>query len=252
MIGFDRGGAYAQVFRHCREQQVHWVSYRRAPLAVPAKLPVITTVSRRTHPPDRLGRGESAAQGLRDARQITLFEHGKVALQILTSDSDSCPAEILSWLKSRWREENFLKYASENYGIDKICDYLAVIETNTKVIANPARMKANAAVRDAEKALAAAERDLATLLADPAIAPAAKNTTLIPAAQQKITAARKQRLPPPGPATRSPRNSPPTPSTPMRRSRCCAPGAAACRWSCACWPTTPSTGSQPPQRLPPR
>ena len=73
------------------------------------------------------------------ARQITLFEHGRVALQILTSDFDACPADILSWLKSRWREENFLKYASENYGIDKICDYLASIETNTKLIHNPAR-----------------------------------------------------------------------------------------------------------------
>ena len=30
MLGFDRGGAYAQVFRHCRKQDVHWVSYRRA------------------------------------------------------------------------------------------------------------------------------------------------------------------------------------------------------------------------------
>ena len=44
MLGFDRGGAYPQVFRHCREQDVHWVTYRRAPLAVPAMLPVITTV----------------------------------------------------------------------------------------------------------------------------------------------------------------------------------------------------------------
>ena len=39
MLGFDRGGAYAQVFRHCREQGVHWVTYRRAPLAVPAVPP---------------------------------------------------------------------------------------------------------------------------------------------------------------------------------------------------------------------
>ena len=38
-----------------------------------------------------------------DARQITLFENGKVALQVLTSDFEACPAEILSWLKSRWR-----------------------------------------------------------------------------------------------------------------------------------------------------
>ena len=60
-----------------------------------------------------------------------------MVLQILTSDFDACPADILAWLKSRWREENFLKYASENYGIDKICDYIAGIEANTKIIGQP-------------------------------------------------------------------------------------------------------------------
>jgi hypothetical protein len=190
MLGFDRGGACPQVFAHCRDQDVHWVTYRRAPLAVPVMLPVITAVTYggRTR---QLAWAEEKVQ-LKDygeARQITLFEHGRIALQILTSDLDACPAEILAWLKSRWREENFLKYASENYGIDKICDYLASIETNAKLIRNPARDQANAAVRDAEKTLAAAERDLARLLADPAITPAAKNAR-IPALQNKITSAR--------------------------------------------------------------
>ncbi len=193
MLGFDRGGAYAQVFRHCRDQDVHWVTYRRAPLAVPQVLPVIATVSYG-------GRARQVAwaeekvqiKDYGEARQITLFEHGRVALQILTSDFDACPAEILAWLKSRWREENFLKYASENYGIDKICDYIAGITENTKVIDNPARKQANAAVREAEKALAAAERDLTVLLVDPSFTPAAKNARLIPAAQKKISAARKK------------------------------------------------------------
>jgi hypothetical protein len=113
MLGFDRGGAYPQVFRHCREQGAHWVTYRRAPLAVPSRLPVITTITaggRRRE----IAWAEETVQikDYGEARQITLFEHGKVALQILTSDFDSCPAEILAWLKSRWREENFLKYAS--------------------------------------------------------------------------------------------------------------------------------------------
>ena len=40
--------------------------------------------------------------------------------------------------------------------------------------------------------MAAAERDLAVLLADPAIIPAAKNTRLIPAAQKTIAAAHKK------------------------------------------------------------
>ncbi len=179
MLGFDRGGAYAQVFTHCRDQQVHWITYRRAPLAVPAALPVITAVTYGGRTRDITWAEETVQlKDYGDARQITLFEHGRVALQILTSDTAACPADILSWLKSRWREENFLKYASENYGIDKICDYLASIETNTKLTRNPARDQANAAVRDADKTLAAAERGLAALLADPGLTPAAKNARI--------------------------------------------------------------------------
>jgi hypothetical protein len=41
----------------------------------------------------------------------------------------------------------------------------------TKIVDNPARKAATAAVREAEKALAGAERELAGLLADPAINP---------------------------------------------------------------------------------
>ena len=55
---------------------------------------------------------------------------------------------------------------------------------------SPARKAVNAAVRDAEKNLAAAERALAALLADPGTTAAAKNKA-IPAADRKITAARK-------------------------------------------------------------
>src|ERR1035437_4975280 len=83
MLGFDRGGAYPQVFTHCREQKVHWVTYRRAPLAVPAKLPVITTITYagRTR---QISCAEETVQlkDYGDARQITLCEHGRVALQI--------------------------------------------------------------------------------------------------------------------------------------------------------------------------
>lgn len=191
MLGFDRGGAYPQVFRHCRDQGVHWVTYRRAPLAVPAMLPVITTITIAGRQREITWAEETVEiKDYGQARQLTLFEHGKVVLQILTSDFEACPAQILAWLKSRWREENFLKYASENYGIDKICDYIAGIEANTKIVDNPARKTASAKVREAEKALATAERGLAALLADPAITPAAKNTRLIPAAQKKITTAR--------------------------------------------------------------
>ena len=35
MLGSGRGGACAQVFTHCCDQQVRWVTYRRAPLVGP-------------------------------------------------------------------------------------------------------------------------------------------------------------------------------------------------------------------------
>ena len=192
MLGFDRGGAYPAVFTHCRDNNVHWVTYRRAPLAVPAMLPVISTVT--VTGKTRVIAWTDEKVQLKDygeARQITLFEHGRPVLQILTPDFGACPAELLGWLKSRWREENFLKYASVNYGIDKICDYAASIEANTKMQDNPARKQANAKVREAEKNLAAAERALAALLASPDLTAAAKNAK-IPAAQRAISAARKK------------------------------------------------------------
>jgi transposase len=193
MLGFDRGGAYPAVFAHCRDNNVHWVTYRRAPLAAPGMLPVLSVIT--VNGKARAVAWTDEEVQLKDygaARQLTLFEHGRPVPQILTSDFEACPAALLGWLKSRWREENFLKYASENYGIDAICDYAADIEANTKIVDNPARKKANAAVREAEKTLAAAERGLAVLLADPAIAPADKNARLIPAAEREIAAARRR------------------------------------------------------------
>ena len=60
------------------------------------------------------------------------------------------------------------QYASENYRIDKICDYAAAIEVNTKVVDNPGRKAANAMFCAAEKVLAAEREAYAEMLADPA------------------------------------------------------------------------------------
>ena len=45
MLGFDRGGAYAQVFRHCREENVHLVTYRAGAAGRAQGLPVLTTIT---------------------------------------------------------------------------------------------------------------------------------------------------------------------------------------------------------------
>jgi hypothetical protein len=193
LLGFDRGGAYPRVFAHCGKENVHWVTWRRAPLAAPTRLPVLAEIT--INGKARQVAWADETTHIKDygtARQITLFERGQPALQLLTSDADSCPAGMLSFLKSRWREENFLKYASENYGIDKICDYAAEIEANTKLIGNPARKAANAHVRDAEKVLAGAREAYAVMLTDAAIPASDKNARAIPAAQEKIARAEQK------------------------------------------------------------
>ncbi len=193
LLGFDRGGAHPQVFAHCRKQNAHWVTWRRAPLAAPARLPVLAEITVNAKARQVAWAGETThIKDYGTARQITLFEHGQPALQLLTSDADACPAGMLSLLKSRWREENFLKYASENYGIDKICDYAAMIEAGTNVTGNPARKAAYASVRDAEKTLAGAREAYAAMLADPAIPASDKNARVIPAAQEKIARAEQK------------------------------------------------------------
>ena len=94
MLGFDRGGADPQVFAHCRSQDVHWVTDRREPLAVRVMLPVITmiTYGGRTR---QIAWAEETVQ-VKDYGQAA--DHAVRArqgrLQILTSDTGACPADI--------------------------------------------------------------------------------------------------------------------------------------------------------------
>ena len=180
MLGFDRGGAYPGVFTACRDAGADWVTYRRAPLASPTRLPVVTTST-------SLGGGQAVVvcadesvtiDGYGTARQITLFEHGRVALQVLTSDTSTCPVALLTTLRARWRIENAFKYAAEHHGIDALADYIADLETNTRPIDNPARTSANATVKARKNDLADAERALAHVMSDRSTDLAALNRNL--------------------------------------------------------------------------
>jgi hypothetical protein len=181
MLGFDRGGSYPQVFAACRDADADWITYRRGPLAVPTRLPVLTAVVRDGRPA-RIAWCEETVDidGYGATRQITLFERGEPVLQVLTSDMQSCPAGLLAYVKARWRIENAFKYA-DHHGIDALCDYIADIEANTRPVDNPARKTANAAVKSAKAALGDAERALAQLLADPTLTVTEKNHRLPPA-----------------------------------------------------------------------
>jgi hypothetical protein len=190
MLGFDRGGAYAQVFRHCRDQGVDWLTYRRGGLKA------TTAPPRRYWRVDADGRCESVTLAdemitITDygpARQLTLYEHHQPVLQVLTSDLDASPAALLAWLRCRWRIENVFKYLTAHHGIDWLCHYGADIGPDTALIDNPARKSARTTLKRAESTLAQAQQGFAQLLH--ADLPVAVTNAAIPAAEEKIDTAR--------------------------------------------------------------
>jgi hypothetical protein len=142
MLGFDRGGAYASVFTVCQDQNVDWITYRRGELATPTALPVHATLTRGQNTVQVAYTDETVTiNDYGPCRQITLFEHGKPVLQILTSDTTACPGALIWFIRARWRIENLFKYL-DFYGIDYIADYTATIQTNTRPVDNPARTAA--------------------------------------------------------------------------------------------------------------
>ena len=197
MLGFDRGGAYASVFKVCRAFEVEWITYRRGKLKVSLVKPTA-----HPYPPAEAEAEAEAEEGVvhlsdelvefKDygvCRQLTLFEDGIARLQVLTSDMSANAPSLLAWLRSRWRIENAFKDLSRLYGIDWLCDYRAEEIEDTGEVDNPARAEARQRVKEREKALAGAERALARLLESPERPVEAINKK-IPAARRTVTKAK--------------------------------------------------------------
>jgi len=179
LLGFDRGGAFPVTFAHCRDAEVDWVSYRRGPLVAPQSPPRRSWVARDGRRITMTVADETVQiAGYGPARQLTVYEHGAPALQILTSDSTAPAAKLACWLRDRWRIENAFKYLSDHHGIDWLTDYAMAIAADTALVANPARQAARAGVRTAEGTLTAAEQALARTLTDTTITVPAKNSAL--------------------------------------------------------------------------
>jgi len=185
LLGFDRGGAYPAVFTACRQAGADWVTYRRAPLAETTATPRKSwTVRDGKRVTVILADERVQLKGYGPARQLTLFEHDQPVLQVLTSETTGTGADLLCWLRSRWRIENMFKYASEHNGIDALACYAMDIGPDTPMVANPARVAARKPVKTAEAELVAAERALPQLLNGDGT-PAHKNAAL-PGAHARI------------------------------------------------------------------
>ena len=163
MVGFDRGGSYPKVFQALAEADMEWVTWRRAPLVVPTVSPRRSWVEVDGHRHTVLVADEVIdLQGYEagPVRQLSAYENGRVAFQVLTSSHAARGAVIVHRLRSRWCIENPNKYLEAHQGVHWLCTYEMDVEENTAKVANLVRRAAKAKLRDAEAALALAERAL--------------------------------------------------------------------------------------------
>jgi transposase len=163
MIGFDRGGSYPKVFAELKSRGFDFVSYRRAPLKEPQVEKTRTwTVVEGKRAYMSVADETVALEGYGTVRQISVYEHGRLALQILTSDMDSSAAYLARRLVGRWCIENAFKYLEDHHGIHWLCDYRMELSADTTKVANPQRAEARAGLAVAEAAVAAIERAIGT------------------------------------------------------------------------------------------
>ena len=114
------------------------------------------------------------SEGLRKGETVTLRQvtrlvpargGGTRQIHALTSRTDLPAGEVCWRLTSRWREENYFRYARTRFALDALDSYAAAPDDPDRTVPNPAKKTAAARVRQAEAAAQAAEaaRDAALL-----------------------------------------------------------------------------------------
>jgi hypothetical protein len=171
-VCFDRGGWSPALFADITAAGFDLLTYRKGPVAdLPGS--AFTTV---TCTDDR-GRSHEyqladttitleITEGPRKGEQVTLRQvsrrepaSGGAIRQVhtLTSRTD-LPAGQVCWrMSSRWREENYFRYARTHFALDALDSYAAVPDDPDRLVPSPAKKTAAARVRRAEAAAAAAE-----------------------------------------------------------------------------------------------
>jgi len=93
-------------------------------------------------------RGTRLNNGLwvREFRKLTERGHQTA---ILATDYRSDAAPLAAAMFARWSQENFFKYARENYGLDRLADYSTEPVSETVKVVNPAHRRLDGQVRSA-------------------------------------------------------------------------------------------------------
>jgi transposase len=179
-VCFDRGGWSPALFSDITAAGFDVLTWRKGPaLDLPAEVFTAITCTDdrgRAHDYDladttvELGISDGPRKGQTvTLRQVTRLVPAKAGgtrqIHALTSRTDLPAGEVCWRLSSRWREENYFRYARTRFALDALDSYAATPDDPGRMVPNPARKTAAARVRQAEAAAQAAEaaRDAALL-----------------------------------------------------------------------------------------
>jgi len=172
VLCFDRGGWSPDLFAHILAAGFGLLTYRKAEAG--KDLPAIpgsqfTTVTwtgddgrergydlAETEITLPVTSGEHKGEEL-TLRQVTRRDKDR-QVHILTSrDAALLPAPAVIWrMTSRWREENYFRYARAHFALDALDSYAVTPDDPARLVPNPAKKTASATVTAAKKDLAAA------------------------------------------------------------------------------------------------
>jgi transposase len=171
-VCFDRGGWSPALFADILGAGFDLLTYRKGPVP---DLPgaAFTTVScaddrGRAHGYDLADTTVTLdiTDGPRKGEQVSLRQvtrrvparRGQTRqIHTLTSRTDLDAGEVCWRMSSRWREENYFRYARTWFALDALDSYAAGPDDPDRMVPSPARRAAAARVRAAEQAVAAAE-----------------------------------------------------------------------------------------------
>ena len=170
VLCFDRGGWSPDLFAHVLAAGFDLLTYRKAEAG--KDIPAIsdsefTTVTwtgddgrereydlAETEITLPVSSGEHKGEEL-TLRQVTRRDKER-QVHILTSRA-ALPAPAVIWrMTSRWREENYFRYARAHFALDALDSYAVTPDDPGRLVPNPAKKAASAAVTAAKKDLAAA------------------------------------------------------------------------------------------------
>ena len=171
-VCFDRGGWSPALFADITAAGFDLLTWRKGP-APDVQADKFTTITcaddrGREHAYDladttitltiREGPRKGQTVSLRQVTRRVPARHGGTRqIHALTTRTDLAAGEVCWRLTSRWREENYFRYARTHFALDALDSHAATPDDPGRLVPNPAKKTAAAQVRHAEILAAAAE-----------------------------------------------------------------------------------------------